>query len=157
MGEIVGLALCGHLTDRTGYRYTLTLALIALSAFLLVIFFATHIAVFILGQFLCGIPLGVFQTLPAAYASDVLPSRLKPYLTSYVNFCWAVGGLLGSGIQKGAFGLQGEWSWRVPVALQWVWPMPLIIGVCLLHDIGDEGISVILGHYLSYGCVFLLI
>ena len=72
----------------------LTGALVLISLFLLPLFFASHVGVFIAGQFLCGIPLGVFQTLPVNYAQDILPESLRPYLTTYVNFCWALGGLV---------------------------------------------------------------
>ena len=89
---------------------------------------------FIVGQFLCGVPLGVFQTLPTIYASEILPTSLKPYLTTYVNFCWAFGGLLGSAVQRGTLRMPAQWAWRLPIALQWVWPIPLMAGILLAPE-----------------------
>ena len=40
------------------------------------------------GEILCGIPWGVFQTITTAYAAEVTPVALRPYLTTYVNLCW---------------------------------------------------------------------
>ena len=134
VGEIVGLTLCGWVAERIGFKRTISVALVLVSLFLLLLFFANHTAIFIVGQFLCGIPLGVFQTLPATYASEILPVPLRPYLTTYVNFCWAFGALLGSAAQRGAYGLQEGWSWRLPIALQWIWPLPLIVAVLLAPE-----------------------
>ena len=40
------------------------------------------------GEILCGIPWGVFQTITTAYAAEVTPVALRPFLTTYVNLCW---------------------------------------------------------------------
>ena len=51
-------------------------------------FFGKSLALQLLGQILCGIPWGVYQTVTTVYASEVLPINLRGYLTSYVNLCW---------------------------------------------------------------------
>jgi SP family general alpha glucoside:H+ symporter-like MFS transporter len=43
---------------------------------------------------------------------------MRGYLTTYVNFCWGV----------------GEWAYRIPYALQWIWPFPLAIGIALAPE-----------------------
>ncbi|KAL9052353.1 MAG: hypothetical protein Q9162_005445 [Coniocarpon cinnabarinum] len=133
-GEIIGLILCGWVTERAGLRWTLVCALVALSVFLFLLFFAKGVGMFIAGQFLSGVPLGVFQTLPVNYAQDILPDSLKPFLTTYVNFCWALGGLLGSAVQRATMHIPGDWSWRLPIALQWIWPVPLVLGIVLAPE-----------------------
>lgn len=80
------------------------------------------------GEVLCALCWGVFQTLTTAYASEVCPVALRAYLTTYVNLCWVFGQLLGSGVLRGVSGIQSQWAYRIPFAVQWVWPVPLIIG-----------------------------
>lgn len=72
---------------------------------------------------------GVFQTLTTTYASEVTPVALRPYLTTYVNLCWVLGQFLASAVLKGVSLRPDEWAYRIPYALQWMWPVPLIIGV----------------------------
>lgn len=42
--------------------------------------------------------------------------------------CWGAGILLSSGVVRAVAGIAGNTAWRLPFALQWVWPIPLIIG-----------------------------
>lgn len=130
VGEILGLFINGWASERYGYRKTLLVSLFAVTGFIFITFFAPSIQVLLVGQILCGIPWGVFQTLTTVYASEVLPVNLRAYLTTYVNLCWVIGTLLGQGILR-AFVNSGDdqWAYRIPFAIQWVWPVPIAIGV----------------------------
>lgn len=70
---------------------------------------------------------GVFQTLTTTYAAEVCPVPLRAYLTTYVNLCWVIGQLIASGVLKGFVSGNTEWSYRIPYAIQWVWPIPIAI------------------------------
>src|SRR5271155_957774 len=70
---------------------------------------------------------GVFQTLTTTYAAEVTPVTLRPYLTTYVNLCWVIGQLIASGILKGFVSGKTQWSYRIPYAIQWIWPVPIFI------------------------------
>lgn len=61
-GEIVGLLLCGVASERYGYRKTMIFALGSMIGVIFIPFFAPNVRVLIVGQVLCGIPWGVFQT-----------------------------------------------------------------------------------------------
>jgi hypothetical protein len=41
--------------------------------------------------------------------------------------CWGIGSFLAAGILRGTLSLPGDTAWKVPYALQWVWPVPLFI------------------------------
>lgn len=106
------------------------------AAFISVLFFAQNNAMLLAGEILCGIPWGVFQTLTTTYASEVCPVPLRAYLTTYVNLCWVFGQLIASGVLR-AF-LRGDpnddLTWRIPYAIQWMWPVPIIIAVFLAPE-----------------------
>ena len=72
---------------------------------------------------------GVFQTLTTTYAAEVTPVVLRPYLTTYVNLCWVIGQLIAAGILKAFVSNDTEWAYRIPYAIQWIWPLPIAI-VC---------------------------
>lgn len=84
-GQIIGLFLAGWLAEKIGYRKTLMVGLAAITAFISITFFATTKPVLLVGQCLLGAPWGVFQTISTTYAVDILPVRLRGYLTTYVS------------------------------------------------------------------------
>lgn len=81
-GQIVGLFLAGWLAEKIGYRRTLMTGLVSITAFISITFFATTKPVLLAGQCLLGAPWGVFQTISTTYAVDILPVRLRGYLTT---------------------------------------------------------------------------
>lgn len=54
---------------------------------------------------------------------------MRGYLTTYVNFCWGLGQLIGIGVIMSMLDRDDEWSYRIPYALQWMWPTPLALGI----------------------------
>lgn len=52
---------------------------------------------------------------------------MRGYLTSWVSMCWGSGSFLAAGVLRGSLGLPGDWAWRVPYILQWIWPVPLFL------------------------------
>lgn len=134
VGQIIGLFINGIISERFGYRKTMLFACMGMVASIFVPFFAPNIKVLLAGEILMGMPWGVFQTLSTAYASEVCPVALRGYLTTYVNMMWGLGQMIASGVLRGLLSRTDEWSYRIPFALQWVWPVPLIIGMIFAPD-----------------------
>lgn len=126
VGAFFGTLLNGILVTRFGHRRVLIGALIALSCFIFITFFAKSVVMLLIGQLLCGLPWGVFATTAPAYASEVLPLNLRVYMTSWTNMCFIIGQLIASGVLAGLVNFDSEWAYRIPFALQWVWPAFLI-------------------------------
>ncbi|KAF4944480.1 hypothetical protein FGADI_12656 [Fusarium gaditjirri] len=127
VGTIIGAFANGYFTYKFGYRKVLLTSLVAICGCIFISFFSPSLPVLLVGQFLCGIPWGVFATMAPAYASEVCPMALRGYLTVYVNLCWAIGQLISAGVQAGFSNTTGHWSYRIPFAIQWAWPVPLFI------------------------------
>ena len=75
-----------------------------------------------------------FFAVTITYASEVCPVALRGYLTTYVNFCWGLGQEIGIGVLKSMLGRSDQWAYRIPYALQWMWPVPLLIGIALAPE-----------------------
>jgi SP family general alpha glucoside:H+ symporter-like MFS transporter len=127
IGAIIGAFGNGWLTHKYGYRKVLAGCMVAVICFIFVPFFAPSIQVLLVGQILCGIPWGALATLAPAYASEVCPLILRGYLTVYVNLCWALGQLIAAGVLAGTESMTTQWAYRIPFAVQWVWPVPLLV------------------------------
>lgn len=105
-----------------------------MAAFISLFFTAQNVQTLLAGEILCGIPWGVFQTLTITYASEVCPVALRGYLTTYVNLCWGLGQLIGIGVIRSMLDREDEWSFRIPYALQWMWPLPLAIAIYMAPE-----------------------
>jgi MFS transporter, SP family, general alpha glucoside:H+ symporter len=134
VGEIIGLFINGWVSECFGYRYTVMTCLCLIIAFTAIFFTAQSVVALQVAEILCGIPWGVFQTLTITYASEVCPVALRGYLTTYVNFCWGLGQVIGIGVIKSMLGRTDQWAYRIPYSLQWMWPVPLLIGIFLAPE-----------------------
>ncbi|PVI07346.1 general substrate transporter [Periconia macrospinosa] len=133
-GEVIGLFINGFVSERYGYRKTLIGALISMIAFIFILFFAPNVQTLVVGEVFCGIPWGMFQTLTTQYASEVSPVQLRPILTTFVNMCWVMGQFIAAGVNRGCVTRNDEWAYRIPFALQWMWPVPIMVGVFLAPE-----------------------
>lgn len=102
---------------------------ILITGLIFIPFFAPSLAVLLTGEVLCGLVWGQFSITGATYASEVCPLALRPYLTSYINITWIIGQLLAACVLRGVSGMTSEWAYKIPFAVQWAWPVPLLIGV----------------------------
>ncbi|KAM0749707.1 putative MFS alpha-glucoside transporter [Meredithblackwellia eburnea MCA 4105] len=134
VGEIIGLFLNGIISERFGYRYTVLGCLICMMGFTAISFTAQNVQTLQVFEILCGIPWGVFQTLTITYATEVCPIVLRGYLTTYINACWGAGQLLGIGVIRAMLSRTDEWAYRIPFALQWMFPPFLIVGILLAPE-----------------------
>ncbi|KAI1103847.1 sugar transporter [Jackrogersella minutella] len=128
-GEIFGLIFAGWVSDRYGYKVTTIGSLILMIMFIFVLFFAPNIKLLVVGEVLCGIPWGAFQSVTPAYASEVAPVVLRPYLTTFINMCWVVGQFFAAAVNKGSVDRTDEWAYKIPFGVQWVWPVPILVGL----------------------------
>ncbi|KAK9452560.1 putative transporter [Dipodascopsis uninucleata] len=118
-GQIVGLLITGYLTDKLGYRHTMHIGPLFMTGFIFIPFFAQNLPTLLTGQVLLG-------TITTAYAAEVCPVVLRSYLTTYVNICWKIGNFLSAAVIRGLLYRTDKWGFRIPFALQWMWPIPIV-------------------------------
>ncbi|KAK9369283.1 general substrate transporter [Lipomyces kononenkoae] len=127
ISNVIGAMMNGYLTAKFGHRFVLMSMLAILSAFIFIVFFATNIRVLLAGEFMCGIAWGVFATTGPSYAAEVAPLALRGHLTAYTNLCWCIGQFVSAGVLKALVTNETQWGYRIPFAVQWVWPVPLFL------------------------------
>ncbi|PGH03120.1 hypothetical protein AJ79_07447 [Helicocarpus griseus UAMH5409] len=133
-GEVIGLLINGVVSERYGYRKTMIGSLIAMIAFIFILFFAPNVQTLVIGEVFCGIPWGIFQTLTTAYASEVCPVVLRPYLTTFVNMCWVIGQFCAAGVNRASVMRPDQWAYKIPFGVQWAWPVPILAGCLFAPD-----------------------
>ncbi|KIW14591.1 hypothetical protein PV08_07375 [Exophiala spinifera] len=126
VGSIFGTIINGWLVAAFGPRKVVLYTLCVMSCFLFIVFFAPSKPVLLVGQILLGFEWGIFATTAPAYASEVLPIQLRVYFTSWTNMCFIIGQLISAGVLRGMVHDSSVWGYKVPYALQWMWPVFLI-------------------------------
>lgn len=124
-GALVGVFLAGPITNRVGYRWATILGLILMNATIFICFFSTSLNVLTVGQFFEGIPWGIFIANSPAYASEIVPISLRGIVTATLQMSWSIGGILVAGVTYATNKRSDEWAWRLPLALQWIFPVSI--------------------------------
>ncbi|KAL4994897.1 general substrate transporter [Aspergillus recurvatus] len=127
LGLMSGTFLNGWASDRFGARRVIMVSLVALTAFVTITFLSPSVEVLLVGELLCSIPWGFFAAATPSYASEICPPVLRGYLTTFVNLCWVMGRLISTGVLTGTLNIPSQWSYRLPFALQWAFPLSLFI------------------------------
>lgn len=81
-----------------------------------------------------SLPWGAFATIGPAYASELCPLAIRPYLTAYTNMCFAIGQLIGAGVLQSLINRDDQWSYRIPFAIQWLWTPFLLFGALFMPE-----------------------
>ncbi|KAI5955630.1 MAL1 [Candida jiufengensis] len=127
--QLIGLFFGGVLADAIGYRLTITPVLAVEMGFIFIQFFAPTKEILLVSYLCCGLVYGSLQVLAVCYATDVAPSCLRLYLTSFINIAWVIGQLISSLVLKGIESMSDPNAYRIAFAIQWFWPVPIMIGV----------------------------
>ncbi|GFP59044.1 general alpha-glucoside permease [Trichoderma asperellum] len=126
-GAFVGVFLAGPITNRLGYRWTTILGLVLMNATIFISFFANSLTLLVVGQALEGVPWGFFIANAPAYASEIVPLPLRGACTATLQMAWSIGSIIVAAATLGYNKRDDQWAWRVPLALQWIFPTPLLI------------------------------
>lgn len=130
-GQLLGLWVAPMLLNVVGYRCCTAFGLVWVGVFLQAGFWSSYIkhklAMFLCGEFLLGIPWGLFQAITLPYASDITPLKLKGPATTMINIFWLIGQLTSAAVLRGALELQSSWSFRLPMLIQYTWIIPLLL------------------------------
>ncbi|KAM3423873.1 hypothetical protein BST61_g1269 [Cercospora zeina] len=127
LGALIGVFLAGPLTSRIGYRWANILGLMLLNAFILIFYFGDSLPVYFAAQILEGLPWGIFIANAPAYCSEIVPIQLRAPATQMLQMFWAIGSIIVGGVAFHYNEHPGEDAYRIPIALQWMFPTPLAI------------------------------
>ncbi|KAF3938903.1 hypothetical protein ABW19_dt0210497 [Dactylella cylindrospora] len=114
VGEFIGLLINGIVSERFGYKKTVLACLVVMAGLIAIPVTAKSVEALLVYYILAGIPWGIWQT------PEVCPVALRGYLTTYVNFCWGLGQVIGVGVIKSQLEREDNWAYKLPWALQWM-------------------------------------
>ncbi|KAF3018199.1 hypothetical protein E8E14_012100 [Neopestalotiopsis sp. 37M] len=127
LGALIGVFLAGPLTSRIGYRYATLTGLMLLNAFIFIFYFGKSLPVFFVAQLLEGLPWGIFIANAPAYCSEIVPIKLRAPATQMLQMFWAIGSIIVGAVTYVYSSKLDPSAYRIPIALQWLFPTPLAI------------------------------
>ncbi|KAK0718049.1 general substrate transporter [Lasiosphaeria miniovina] len=134
LGALVGVLIAGPITSRIGYRWATIGGLMFLNVFIFVFYFANSLAVMFVAQLLEGVPWGIFIANAPAYCSEIVPMKLRAPATQMLQMFWAIGSILVGGVTYALQGRTDASCYRIPIALQWMFPTPLAVLIFLAPE-----------------------
>ena len=84
---------------------------------------ANSLALLVVGQALEGVPWGIFIANSPAYSSEIVPLVLRGACTATLQMSWSIGGIIVAAVTYGFNKRDDQWAWRIPLALQWIFPV----------------------------------
>jgi SP family general alpha glucoside:H+ symporter-like MFS transporter len=88
---------------------------------------ANSLTVLVIGQAFEGVPWGFFIANSPAYASEVAPLPLRAAVTATLQMSWSIGSIIVAGATYGTNNMDTKWEWRLPLALQWIFPVRFLL------------------------------
>ncbi|UKZ81472.1 hypothetical protein TrVFT333_009244 [Trichoderma virens FT-333] len=134
LGALVGVCLAGSLTSWLGYRYATLTGLMLLNVFIFAFYYAESMPVIFAAQILEGIPWGIFIANAPAYCSEIVPIPLRAPCTQMLQMFWAIGSIIVGAVTYSYQGLDSPISYKMPIALQWMFPTPLAVLIFLAPE-----------------------
>jgi MFS family permease len=107
---------------------------------------ADSLAVLTIGQAFEGVPWGIFIANSPAYASEVVPIPLRGIVAATLQMSWSIGSIIVAGATYGTNKYTDEWAWRLPLALQWLFPVGDVHQICITP--ADRSTDPAAGHHL---------
>lgn len=126
IGRIIGALGVGLLADKYGRKKVTLVPLALLTGVVFIGFFATNKAMLCVGWTLSGFIWGIFNTMAPTYVSEICPVSLRSTLASAINMSWVIGQFISTAVLTGSESQPNQWAYRIPLGVQWVWPLILI-------------------------------
>ncbi|CCM01414.1 uncharacterized protein FIBRA_03465 [Fibroporia radiculosa] len=129
-GMFGGLSL-GYVSDKFGRRGAVALCCVVSIAGILIQFFTYphKNAQLLVGKLINGFSLGMYVSGASSYCAEVSPLALRGVTTSSVNLWIDLGQFMSNGVIKGTGNWTSAYAYRLPFALQWIFPVLLLIGL----------------------------
>ncbi|CAG2000295.1 unnamed protein product [Fusarium graminearum] len=129
IGQILGALASGYPLEMFGRKKTLAFCCVWSIALVFVQFFSTSIGMLCAGEILGGLAYGFYVVIAPTYASEVCPLALRGFLTTSINMAFVIGQFIAQGCAAGVETRMDEWAYKIPFAIQWVWPAILLAGL----------------------------
>ncbi|KAJ5666810.1 Major facilitator-type transporter ecdD [Penicillium macrosclerotiorum] len=133
-GTFFGALIGGGLSERIGRRITIMLSCLIFAIGVAVQVGTENVGGLVAGRAIAGLGVGGVSATVILYVSEISPRKVRGLLVSVYQWAITIGLLVASGVDQGCKDLDTRSSYRIPIALQFIWAAILAAGLFLLPE-----------------------
>lgn len=133
-GNFFGAIAAGDIADFIGRRMTIILGCVIFSVGCILETASTGLAVMVVGRLIAGAGVGFISAIIILYMSEIAPKKVRGALVAGYQFCITIGILLANCVVYATQNRDDTGSYRIPIAIQFLWALILGIGLFILPE-----------------------
>ncbi|KAK4964412.1 hypothetical protein LTR66_012300 [Elasticomyces elasticus] len=133
-GTFFGALFAGALADWIGRRMTIIIGCIVFSVGVILQVASTSVGLLVPGRLIAGVGVGFVSAINILYMSEVAPRKVRGAIVSGYQFAITIGIMLASIVTNATQHRNNASSYRIAMAIQFVWAFILAVGLFLLPE-----------------------
>lgn len=133
-GTFFGAIIAGDVADFIGRRLTIIMGCFIFTVGCILETASTTLAVMVVGRLIAGLGVGFISAIIILYMSEIAPKKVRGALVSGYQFCITIGVLLANCVVYSTENRLDSGSYRIPIAVQFLWAIILATGLFLLPE-----------------------
>ncbi|USP73161.1 hypothetical protein yc1106_00435 [Curvularia clavata] len=133
-GTFFGAIIAGDIADFIGRRITIILGcgIFVIGGILETA--STGLGVMTAGRLIAGFGVGFISSIVILYMSEIAPKKVRGAVVAGYQFCITIGILLANCVVYATQERRDTGSYRIPIAVQFLWAIILAVGLALLPE-----------------------
>lgn len=133
-GTFFGAIMAGDFADFIGRRLTIILGCGIFTVGGILETASTGLGVMVAGRLIAGFGVGFISAIVILYMSEIAPKKVRGAIVAGYQFCITIGILLANCVVYATQNRRDTGSYRIPIAVQFLWALILAIGLALLPE-----------------------
>jgi sugar porter (SP) family MFS transporter len=134
LGTFFGALLAAPMADFMGRRMGIIAACVVFCVGVAMQTAAIHLPLFVVGRVFAGLGVGMVSCLVPMYQAECSPKWIRGAVVSCYQWAITIGLLLAACVNQGTHNLNNYGSYRIPIALQFIWAGILVTGMLILPE-----------------------
>jgi len=133
-GTFFGALIAGDVADFIGRKWTIIIGCVIFTVGCILETASTSLGVMVPGRLIAGLGVGFISAVIILYMSEICPKKVRGALVSSYQFCITIGILLANCVSYATQDRLDTGSYRIPIAVQFLWALILATGIFMLPD-----------------------
>ncbi|KAL2036765.1 hypothetical protein N7G274_010489 [Stereocaulon virgatum] len=133
-GTFFGALIAGDLADQMGRRTTIIAGCGVFTVGCILETASTGLGVMVAGRLIAGLGVGFISAIVILYMSEIAPKKVRGAVVAGYQFCITIGILLANCVVYATQKRDDTGSYRIPIAVQFLWAIILAVGLLLLPE-----------------------
>ncbi|KAF2430690.1 sugar transporter family protein [Tothia fuscella] len=133
-GTFFGAIIAGDVADFIGRKFTIVAGCTIFCVGIAIQTASSSVGVLVAGRFIAGLGVGFESAIVILYMSEIAPKKVRGALVAGYQFCITLGILLSSCVDYSTKDRNDSGSYRIPIAVQFLWALILGVGIASLPE-----------------------